>query len=110
MARRTTYIYKVIMGKNGIMKEIAHCYARNAKRAVEGMKELYKDQKYDNFKVVAFGEAEGHNAPFEIMPPNEVATVLNNKLGEADKYSNRKDKAPFIPEGAVFVPVEKETP
>ena len=102
MASRTTYIYRVLLGKNGTVKKIEYCYARNAKTAEAYYKEKYKEEKYDMFMAVAFGDADTnyHPGPIEELPEDEVEYIQKNNLGNAEKYSYRKDeKGMFIPVG-----------
>lgn len=109
MGQRMTYIYKVEMGAHGAPAETRYCYARNAGVAVEEFKKICKDLKYDYFKATPFGDVDikHHPGPFELMPEDEVAYIKQRKYGEAQLYSNRKDRrGPQIPEDAVFVPVE----
>lgn len=111
MAQREVYIYRVEMGKNGVVAETAYCYARNAKRATEGFKALRQDKKYNMFKAVSFGDTDlkHHPLPFEEMPEDEVKVIKERGLGTAEKYSNRKNnRGPQIPKDAVFTPVNSE--
>lgn len=108
MARKTTYLYKVLMRQNNTDNTIDYCYARNKKAAIDGMKEIYKDMKYSFYDAVCFGEAEFklHPLLFEKMSPKDVAVVQNKHLADADKYSRRKEIS-SIPENGTFVTPEE---
>ena len=92
MAEKNTYIYKVSMGKGNDVDEVAFCYARNKIAAREGYREIFRENKYDRFNVVMFGEADYKKHPewFKPMPREEVDYVLRNKLADADAYAQRK--------------------
>ena len=101
---KATYMYRVTMGYGkDNPKEVAFCYARNSVAAREGMREILKDKKYDNFKIMMFGEADMKKHPdrFEAMPKDEVDYVINAQLAKANAYAQRKPVEPqieFIPE------------
>ena len=107
MAAKVTYMYQVTMGYGSNDKEVAYCYARNAGNAVDGMKTIFKEKKYDSFKAKLFGEADfqQHPEPFMPMSREEVGIIENRKLADAPLYAMRKDN---IPAGGEFIPVSKE--
>ena len=103
MAGKNTYMYRVSMGygKDNV-KEVAFCYARNKECAITGMREIFKEKKYDRFDVVMFGEADIRKHPerFMVMPKDEVDYVLKQELAKADAYAQRKPEQTieFVPE------------
>lgn len=108
MAAKTTYLYKISVGHSKPEK-VVFCYARNADTAIKGYKQIFKDEKYDYYSAVMFGNADRkrHPGPFEIMTKEEADIVINKKLADADAYSNRRE--PMIPRvipSGEFVPVE----
>jgi len=109
MASKTTYIYRVEIGHNEKIEHTEYCYARNAKTAKEYYKEKYKENKYNIYNCVAFGDADSikHPGPIEELPEDEVKYIRNNNLGTANAYSNRKDNR--IIEGGEFIPVSEAT-
>ena len=101
MAQKTTYLYKVLIEKNGLYQKTEYCYARNARQAIDELKVLYKSEKYDNYKAIMFGNADiKHHPGFERMSWDEVKYIMDNNIATGEAYSNRKNR---IPEGAKFV-------
>ena len=109
MAKKTTYLYKVKMWRGSGLSMTDYCYARNAAAAVDGMKGIYRHEKYDHFETVCFAEAdyELHPDLFAQITAEELKTIEKNKLATADKYARRKDNKPVVPEGAEFVSREE---
>lgn len=114
MAHKTTYVYKIIMSRGNSKPITDYCYARNKSAAIDGMKEIYKEKKFDHFNVVCFAEAEFSQHPnlFEKLSERDVAIVKNRHLADAEKYSRRKDveisnEGMPVPQGAQFVTPEE---
>ena len=101
MAGRNTYLYKISMGKNGQIKEIAFAYGRNKKAVIKGYQEIFKEKKYDKFDAVMFGEADIKRHPeyFMPMPKEEVEYIMQQELAKAQAYAQRKLPFPLIREG-----------
>ena len=99
-------MYKVMMGHNGKYEKEAYAYARNSSVAIHNMNELFKDENYDSYKAVMFGEADfnKHPDPFEAIPQDEVDYIRKNGLAAADAYSYKKSS---VPEGGTFVSKEQ---
>ena len=110
MAVKATYIYKVMMGHHGKIEKTCYCYARNATTAKAYYKEKMKDEKYDTFEVLAFGDADikKHPGPIAEMPDDEVEHIEKRGLGKASRYSNRKDHRDVLPQYE-FVPTSEES-
>ena len=92
MANKNTYMYKVSMGNGDRIKEVAFCYARNARAARNGYKALFRDKKYDRFEVLMFGEADIKEYPdlFRPMPKEEADYIIRAALADAEAYAQRK--------------------
>lgn len=105
MARRSVFLYGVIMGHGNKEEKVVYCYARNAGLAIENYKQLFKEEKYDHFRAKMFGEADVrvHDKPFEPMTKEEVEYISKNGLAKADAYAQRKST---LPQGE-FVPVDQ---
>lgn len=112
MAAKAVYMYQVTMGYKDSDEEVAYCYARNAGKAVEGMKEIFKEKKYDSFKAKLFGEADikVHPDYFEPMSREEVEYINRLQLAQAAKYSQRRDTVPneHLPDGQMMSKEEVE--
>lgn len=112
MAAKATYMYQVTMGHGNKEELVAYVYARNAGKAVDGMKEIYKENKFDSFAAKMFGEADirVHPEPFMLMSRDEVEIISHNQLANAPAYSQRKksEGASMLPEGGEFIPVENK--
>lgn len=112
MAIKATYMYQVTMGHGDKEERVAYCYARNSGRAVDGMKQIFAEDKYDSFSCKMFGEADFrvHPEPFMPMSRDEVEIISKNNLANAAAYSQRKnvsvaDLVQALPAGGEFIPV-----
>ena len=105
-------MYKVEISNNRGDKRTEYCYARNAKAAVNGYKELLLPEKYDYYKTTVFGYVKNHNGYFEPMANDEIVLIEKRGYASAGAYSNRRDTpSPAVPKDAVFMTkeeVEKE--
>lgn len=109
LAAKSTYIYKVMMGKHGDISETKYCYARNSDTAKKYYKQKFKDKNYDTFITVAFGDVDikKYPEPISEMPDDEIKYIQSKNIGNAELYSNRKDNR-NIPNNTEFIPVDKE--
>lgn len=107
MAQKTTYLYEIIMGHGERDEETVYVYARNAGCAVDALKEIHKDKKYDSFKAKMFGEADFnlHQEPFKLMSQDEVNIIM--KYGLAKNAAYRQRKKASIPAGGEFIPASE---
>ena len=76
MAQRTTFVYRVEMGYGKKYEHRDFCYARNALRAIEGMKWKYEDKKYTRFKAV---------------PAEELKWLQDNRSNFGEQYAFRRE-------------------
>ena len=92
MATKSTYVYKIMMGHNDSIERTEYCYARNSSTALAEYTQKFKDEKYNTFKAVMFGEAnrKKHPGPFEEMPEDEVKALKEHNIGNAPAYSMKK--------------------
>lgn len=109
MARRATYLYKVKMSDGHSLPITDFCYARNAKQAVNGMKNIYAEKKYQHFETVCFAEADVQKHPdfFAPVTEEERKHIINTRIADADSYSRRRDVKPARLEDGAFISKEE---
>jgi len=92
MAVKAIYLYQVTMGHGNKQEGVSYCYARNAGVAVDEIKKIYAEKKYDSFSAKMFGDADVriHSKPFELMSPEEVKYITENGLAKEEKYAQQK--------------------
>lgn len=105
MSAKSVYLYQVTMGHDDREEETVYVYARNAGLAVDELKNMYKDKKYNTYRSKMFGQADikVHPKPFEMMSNEEVAYILTHGLAKEKAYAQRNDSMP----AGEFVPVDK---
>lgn len=113
MATKATYMYQITMGHGNKKEFTTYCYARNSGVAIENMKEIYKDKKYDSFTAKLFGEADilEHPEPFKVMSNKEIAYISKMHLADAPAYSMRKadSNGNSVPLNGEFIPAKGAT-
>ena len=107
MAKRATYLYKVIMQRGNGSEITEYCYARNKDCAVKGYKEIYKVEKFDCFNVINFAEADYDMHPeyFKPLSADEVEMVKKNNLAAAGAYRRIRDGSEM--KGGEFITKEE---
>lgn len=101
---KTTFIYRIDLGKNNRILRTEYCYARNKKTAEAYYKDKYHSEKYDYFDAIAFGTADirKHPGPIEELLQDEVDYIRKHDIGNGGPYPYRNT----LPKGE-FVSVEK---
>ena len=86
MARKKTYIYRVEIFDGRGLPVSDFCYARNKAAAIEGMKELYPNQRaYGHFRTYIVGKAP-EDIHFRKISGDELAWLRSNRGKLGEKY------------------------
>ena len=98
MGAKRTFIYRIEMGYHPDVKEIAFCYARNSDFAVDNMKLIFKDRRYNMFKAYKLGETDykKHPGPFEVLPKDEEDYLRKIRSTVGEEYAERRYNIPRV--------------
>lgn len=93
MARKQTYIYRVLIGHEGNTEIDNFMYARNAEDAKEFCKELYRDKKFNYYKAIKVGVSH-FLRDTQIIKGYEADKLKNSIASQGDKYAEKIIEAP----------------
>lgn len=93
MARKKTYIYRVQIGHNGVADVIGFMYARNSHDATSYCKELYREKKYNYYKMIKVGVSHTLQET-RFIGDAEAAKLMSSMASQSDKYAERETNVP----------------
>ena len=96
MARKKTYIYRVMIGQNDDVMADVFMYARNKDTAVDYCRKVYHDKHYNSYKVIKVGvshtlQETGFISDFE------ADRLIAAGATRSDKYSERNVELQGVP-------------
>lgn len=88
MSAKKTYIYRMLIGKNGKINQDFFMYARNAKVAIAYCQEVYHDKHYDFHKAIKVGISHTLKET-SFISDFEANQLINAGAKRSDFYSER---------------------
>jgi len=85
MAKKKTYIYHVLIGKNSVTEIDTFMFARNANDGEQFCKNLYKDKRYDSYKLIKVGKTHALEDT-QILPDHLIEALRNKGYDKAEIY------------------------
>ena len=85
MAKKKVYIYHILIGRNGVTEVDTFMLARNVKDGKAYCQELYKDKKYDTYKLIKVGTSHALEET-QIISEEEAAALRARGADKADIY------------------------
>lgn len=93
MARKKTYIYRILIGHGDTPEKDFFMTARNAGVAVDFCKELYRKDKYESYQAIKVGIC--HTLQDTRILDNEEAEELRKAGAErSEKFAEREIEQP----------------
>ncbi len=93
MARKKTYIYRMLIGNNEEIEVNIYVYARNANTACDFCRRIYSDKKYNTYKAIKVGLSHIIRET-QVVSEYETQKLNNSIASKGDKYSEREVKVP----------------
>lgn len=93
MSQKKTYVYRLLIGNNDNVEVDCFMYARNAGRAIDYCKELYKDKKYNSYQAIKVGISHSLQET-QILSNYEAEKLRNAGAEKGEKFSEREIETP----------------
>lgn len=93
MAKKKTYIYRILAGNNDNIEVDVFMFARNAYIATEFCKNLYKEKKYNTYKAIKVGVSHKLRDT-QIVCDADDERLRNSIASQGDRYKEIEVEAP----------------
>ena len=93
MAKKKTYIYRMLIGNGDNIEEDIFMFARNATVATEFCKDIYRKKKYNNYKAIKVGISHKLRDT-QIVCDADDEKLRNSIASQGDRYREIEIEAP----------------